>query len=91
MKHLVCASYEIEPINSVSLSDTMKCPFSTEHTQSCGCFGREYITIRMLSEQGITKYISDKNKQEDYIKLKQGKKLEVMLPILKQQSQDKVM
>ena len=84
-------SYEIEPIDSVSLSDTIKCPFSTEHTQSCGCFGREYITIRMLSEQGITRYVSDKKKREDYIKLHKGKKLEVMLPILSQPLQDSVM
>ena len=74
-------SYDIEPIDSINLSDTIDCPFSSEHTQSCGCFGREYITVRMLSEQGIRKYISDKKKQDDYIKLKQGKKLEVMLPI----------
>lgn len=75
-------AHEIEPKDAVSLSDTITCPFTKDHSQNCGCFGRGYITIKMLSEQGIRKYIQDSKKQDDYIKLQNGEKLELMMPTM---------
>ena len=68
---------KIEPKDCPHLDDTITCPFTKEHSQSCGCFGRGYVTIRMLSEQGIRKYIEDEKKQNQYIKLMNGEELPI--------------
>jgi len=73
-------AHKIEPKDYVHLSDTISCSFSKEHSQGCSCFGRGYVTIRMLSEQGIKSYIEDESKQVDYIKLKNGEELPMNNP-----------
>ena len=73
-------AHEIEPKDSVSLNDTTSCPFSERHDNGCRCFGRGYITIRMLSDQGIINCVKDKKKQEDYLTLKHVGKLPLKTP-----------
>lgn len=64
-------AYEIEPLNAIHLSDTIICSQCNGEPkdQACSCFGRGYITINMLSIDGVKNYIKDKDKQEQYIKL----------------------
>lgn len=70
---------KLEPKDCPHLEDTITCPFTKEHSQSCGCFGRGYVTIRMLSVQGIRKYIEDLKKQDQYIALINGEQLPIKL------------
>jgi len=55
-----------------SLSDTIQCPEckGSQESMGCWCFGRGYITIRMMNEWGIKEYV--KNNTEEYLKLRRA-------------------
>ena len=67
------------------LSDTVTCieckgrgsfySYDRGEITCTACFGRGYVTIRMLSEIGIRDYVKDKELQEQYITLQKSERV----------------